>query len=58
MLADENGEFPKKSIFGINGGYDYRVDSWNSLTPHDNICYARYSKLLDVKYFYSHPAMP
>lgn len=41
MLKNEKNEFPADVIFGINGGYDYRIDSWKNNIPHDNICYAR-----------------
>jgi hypothetical protein len=57
LLRDHAGAVPASAIAGVNGGYDYRVDAWDTRTPHDNICAPRYLALNDPQHFYSqHPA--
>lgn len=58
LLRDCGGAAaPPQALAGVNGGYDYRVDAWDSGTQHDNICPPRYS--IDARddrhLFYSHP---
>lgn len=59
--SDSTDGRTSQALIGVNGGYDYRVDSWKNHLPKDNICYARYSRLLDLNDvkggtpFYVHP---
>jgi hypothetical protein len=55
MLRDNAGNIPANAVAGVNGGYDYRVDSWSGDYPQDAPCSPRYALDSDRYQFYTHP---
>jgi len=55
LRTDRAGDVPSNAIVGVNGGYDYRVDSWSGDYPQDAPCPPRYGLDSDRYDFYTHP---